>query len=92
MKYIKITSSNDLDIVIVFFVEVNENYIETRKIELSDGNLLGFAGKDIEFHGTTLARGPLLSIQEINALAHRKAHEIEKKEFEDLWDRVMLFI
>ncbi|MEO7045304.1 MAG: hypothetical protein ABI091_08320 [Ferruginibacter sp.] len=89
MKYIKTTSSNNLEIFLEFFLEVDEKYLEKRKIELADGNLLGFAGGDIEFNGTTLAKEPLLTLVEINALPNIKAQEIDKEEFEDLWNRVM---
>ncbi len=92
MKYIKVISLNDPKTILTFFIELDDNFMETRKIELADGNLIGFAGIDVEFHGTVLAKEPLLTIPEINALSNRQAHEIDKEEFENLWEKVIAFI
>lgn len=89
MKYIKVTSTNNPATLLEFFIEVDEKFLEKRKIELSNENLLGFAGNDIEFHGTTLAKEPLISLSEINQLPNLEVHWISKNEFEDLWKRVM---
>lgn len=57
---------------------------ETRKVELANGGLLGFASKDVEFHGTTLDPKPILEKHDF------KETQITKEEFEQIWDRAVL--
>lgn len=92
MKYIKITSSNDPKFNMIFYLELDNMNMERRKIEIANGKLLGFASNDIEFHGTVLAKEPLLTLSEINKMEKRNAHEIEKTEFEDWWGQVIVLL
>ncbi|MES2645498.1 MAG: hypothetical protein V4717_01385 [Bacteroidota bacterium] len=88
MDYIKTVSKHDKNLIM--YMEVDENFIELKKIELVENDLLGYASQDVEFNGTSLASTPLLSISEINAIENISAVKISREEFYSLWDRVIL--
>ncbi len=79
MKYIQIKTES-----LEFYIEINDQRIEIRKVELANGGLLGFAGKDSQFHGTTLDSKPILENHEFREI------EIFKEDFEVIWDKALL--
>jgi hypothetical protein len=79
MKYIQIKTEN-----LEFYIEIDDQRIEVRKVELADGGLLGFASKDTQFHGTTLDSKPILEKHDFKEI------QITKEEFEQIWDQVIL--
>lgn len=79
MKYIQIKTEN-----LEFYIEIDDQRIEVRKVELANEGLLGFASKDIQFHGTTLDPKPILEKHDF------KETQISKEEFEQIWDRAIL--
>ncbi len=79
MKYLQIKTEN-----LEFYIEINNQRIEIRKVELANGGLLGFASKQTQFNGTTLDIKPILEKHNFKEI------QITKEEFEQIWDRAML--
>ena len=87
MQYLKIQAVES-NVNLEFYIEINDSRVEFRKVELAKGGLLGYASKDIQFHGTTLDKKPLLSLEEL-AKKH-KVTELTKEEFELIWNRALI--
>jgi hypothetical protein len=88
MRYVKIINiSNCLELN--FYIELSNDNMESRKVELANGGILGFANTEISFHGTTLADTALLMDQEINSDPDTEIYDISKEEFELIWAQVV---
>jgi hypothetical protein len=90
MKFRKVIDTSEKEFEMVIYLETNEENIEVRKIELSNGSLIGYADQEAGFNGTVLIETPLLSNNEINAIPGMSAVKITREEFESIWERVII--
>jgi hypothetical protein len=88
MRYVKIVTISDFT-ELKFYIELSDDNMENRKIELANGGILGFANIEISFHGTASADTPLLKDQEINSDTDSEVYDISKEEFELIWAKVV---
>lgn len=66
--------------------EIGEDNFETRKIEFFRLGKYGYAYKDVQFNNTRLGIAPIPSLDEIEKNPEFEIDEINKKEFEFIWD------
>lgn len=88
MEYILLhirSETTELD----FYIEVDDAYMEIRKIELADGGILGFANSEISCRGTVLAATPLLPVEELALAPNVDVKIIDKQVFDAMWSQVV---
>lgn len=68
-----------------FYVEIDDDRFETRKVEIYDDGSFGMAGNDFAFGGTELGDQETPLIEEINGDTEFSASIITPGEFEAVW-------
>ncbi|MEZ6136190.1 MAG: hypothetical protein R3C53_14950 [Pirellulaceae bacterium] len=86
MQYLKVEwkHQND-DYPILLYSEINDERMETRKVEVFRDGSVGFADSSTTKGKTQLGIVPLPSIDEIAVEAEFVPVEISKNEFEGIW-------
>ena len=89
MKYIKVIDKSEAEVECIFYIELDFDMYEIRKVELYNTALLGFASSDISFNGTELSKTQLIAESEINKISGMAAFEIQKADFEEIWEKAV---
>jgi hypothetical protein len=88
MEYIKclwLHSFNDEPILLIS--EIDDERFEKRKIEIFHNGFVGFADETQHSDGTDLGKTSIPLVEEINQDKQFDASLINKKEFEDFWEK-----
>ena len=90
MKYIKIEwIHNVADEPVLLYSELDENNFEIRKVEIYSSGKRGYASKDKSVEGTELGLEKLPGFEEIKSDPQFKLTEVDKSDFESIWDEVV---
>lgn len=90
MAYIKVYWKHTFpDEPILMFSELDEKRNEIRKVEVYRHNLIGCAWGDISRNGTFLSKYEIPEINVINEDAQFEGIEIEREEFEEVWEKAI---
>jgi hypothetical protein len=88
MKYIKVKWIHDLaDEPIWLYCELDNGFMEIRKVEIFSDGTAGFASSTERFGTTRLSLEPLPTLDEIASDAQFDPAETSVKEFEDIWSK-----
>lgn len=88
MRYLVISTTKDQSVFNVF-LELDNNNMEQRKIEIINKEILGFACKEFSYRRTFLADTSLLSNEELLNEVNAKLFEIDQEGFEAYWNQVI---
>lgn len=88
MKYLRVRWLHAFsDEPVVLYAEIDEDGYETRKVDEYRDGRLDVADERTETGSTRLSELPCPPLEEINADEEFDGHEIEAREFEDVWHR-----
>lgn len=90
MKYIKVKwMHNFLEEPIYIYSEFDDNYCETRKIEIYANGTFGYANKEVAFNGSILSEKRIPTIDEIAKDSQFVPKKIKKEEFESMYKKIV---
>ncbi len=89
MRYIKVIWNHHLtDEPVLLYSELDATRCETRKVEEFRGGEVGYAHATASVGSTRLGVEPVPSLEEISLQAEFVPFEIDRDEFEAVWQRV----
>jgi hypothetical protein len=87
MKYLMVRwKHSNADEPVVLYSELDEQRMQHRKIDMYRDGRWGFADEREEVGGSWLGDAPTPSVEQLNADPEYEAEEIDKADFEKLWD------
>lgn len=90
MKYIKTKwNHNHKNEPITLFSEISDTSWETRKVDVYRDGVLQYADKTSNTGDTRLSIEPYPTVGEINKNQEFSAIEINKEEFEEIWNKAI---